>query len=45
MYKCVYCGKDVKIDLKTAKKIICPSCGNRILEKDRPRVVKKIMSV
>ena len=45
MYKCVYCGKTVKIDLKTAKKIICPSCGYRILEKDRPSVVKKVPAV
>jgi DNA-directed RNA polymerase subunit RPC12/RpoP len=45
MYKCVYCGKGVKIELKTANKIICPSCGYRILEKDRPKVVKKVMAV
>ena len=45
MYKCVYCGKSVKLDLTTAKKIICPSCGYRILEKERPGVIKKVHSV
>ena len=44
MYKCVYCGKQVNIDLATAKKIICPSCGLRIVEKDRTKVTKKVMS-
>ncbi len=45
MYKCVCCGKSVKLDVATAKKIICPSCGYRILEKERPKVVKKVPSV
>ena len=45
MYKCVGCGKSVKVDLTTAKKIICPSCGYRILEKERPKVIKKLHSV
>jgi len=45
MYKCVGCGKIVKLDLKTARKIICPACGYRILEKERPNVAKKIHSV
>ena len=45
MYKCVCCGRSIQIDVCTAKKIICPSCGYRILEKERPKVVKKIMSV
>lgn len=44
MHKCVSCGREVKIDLKTAKKIICPSCGYRILEKERPKVIKKVMA-
>jgi DNA-directed RNA polymerase subunit RPC12/RpoP len=45
MYKCLACGKPVKIELATAMKIICPSCGYRILEKERPKVVRKIESV
>lgn len=44
MYKCVNCGKEVHVELKTAKKIICPYCGYRILRKTRPNVVKKVMA-
>ena len=44
MYKCVCCGRSIRIDVRTAKKIICPSCGYRILEKERPKVVKKVMA-
>ncbi len=44
MYKCLGCGRTVKIELATATKIICPSCGYRILEKERPKVAKKIQS-
>ena len=43
-YKCIGCGKVVEIDLVTAKKIICPACGYRILEKERPKIVKKVLS-
>ncbi len=42
MYKCINCGREVKIDLAKAKKIICPFCGYRIIEKERPPVVKDI---
>jgi len=45
MYKCLGCGKTVKVELATAAKIICPSCGYRILEKERPKLVRKIESV
>ncbi len=44
MYKCLGCGKTVDIDLSKVTKIICPSCGYRILEKDRPKLVRKIVS-
>jgi DNA-directed RNA polymerase subunit P len=44
MYKCIDCGKEVKIDLKTAKKIICPACGYRILEKPRTKVIRKVLA-
>ena len=42
MYKCFNCGKDVEISLKTAKKVICPHCGYRILIKARPKVAKVV---
>lgn len=45
MYKCLLCGRKIKIDIRTTDKIICPSCGYRILEKQRPSVVKKVMAV
>lgn len=41
-YRCLNCGKEVKIELKSAKKIICPFCGFRILFKERPEVLKKV---
>ncbi|RLJ10266.1 MAG: DNA-directed RNA polymerase subunit P [Candidatus Aenigmatarchaeota archaeon] len=44
MYKCMNCGKDVEIDLKNAKKIICSHCGYRILLKKRPPVVKRVQA-
>jgi DNA-directed RNA polymerase subunit RPC12/RpoP len=42
MYKCLNCGKDVDIDLDKSKKIQCPYCGYRILEKKRPPVIKRV---
>ena len=44
MYKCLGCGKDVEVDLRTAKKVICPFCGYRILKKTRPKVIKKVQA-
>jgi len=44
MYKCLNCGREVKVELKTTKKIICPYCGHRILRKTRPKVIKKVFS-
>lgn len=44
MYKCLNCGREVDIDLKTVKKIICPYCGYRILTKTRPNIPKKVMA-
>lgn len=44
MYNCVSCGKEVHVELKTAKKIICPYCGYRILRKSRPTTAKKVMA-
>ncbi|MCD6496435.1 MAG: DNA-directed RNA polymerase subunit P [Candidatus Aenigmarchaeota archaeon] len=45
MYKCLLCGRKIDIDIQSADKIICPSCGYRILEKERPPVVRKVESV
>ena len=42
-YACVNCRKGVKLDLRRAKKIICPYCGYRILEKRRAATVKKVI--
>ena len=42
LYKCVDCGKEVNMELKSAKKIICPSCGYRILKKVRPTKSVKV---
>ncbi len=44
IYKCLSCGREVKIELKKAKKIICPYCGYRILKKARPKIVKKVLA-
>lgn len=44
MYRCMHCGKRVETDIKKAKKIICPSCGYRILLKERPPVARKVES-
>lgn len=43
-YKCLNCGKDVDVELQRAKKIICPYCGYRILEKKRPTAAKRVMA-
>lgn len=43
-YKCMDCGKKIKLDLKTVKKVICQYCGYRIIEKLRPKVVKKVLA-
>jgi DNA-directed RNA polymerase subunit RPC12/RpoP len=45
MYKCLNCGKDVNIELKSAKKIICPYCGFRIIEKTRANTGKRVEAV
>lgn len=45
MYKCMNCGREIDIELKTVKKIICPFCGYRILKKERPKIVKKVKAL
>jgi len=44
-YECMNCNKPIEIDLNAVKKIICPSCGYRILEKKRPKIINKVHSV
>ena len=44
MYKCIDCGREVQLDLKTARKIQCPFCGYRILTKERPTIPKRVPS-
>jgi DNA-directed RNA polymerase subunit RPC12/RpoP len=43
-YKCVNCGKELEIDLEKAKKIQCPYCGYRIVEKKRAPGITKVVS-
>lgn len=45
MYKCLDCGKEVKMELKSAKKLICPYCGYRIIMKTRASVAKRVEAV
>jgi DNA-directed RNA polymerase subunit RPC12/RpoP len=44
MYKCINCEKEVELDIKTAKRIICPYCGHRIFKKTRAKVVKRVQA-
>lgn len=44
LYKCLNCGKEVEIDLKTAKKIICNFCGYRILTKPRSSIPRRVLA-
>ncbi len=40
-YKCFECGKE--IDTKSIeRRIICPYCGSRLIQKARPEVLKKV---
>jgi DNA-directed RNA polymerase subunit RPC12/RpoP len=45
LYKCENCGKEIEVDMITAKKIICQYCGYRILKKTRPEIVKKVNAI
>ncbi len=42
MYKCLNCGKSISLE-EVGKRIRCPYCGYRILMKERPKVVKKVV--
>lgn len=42
MYRCINCAKEVDLDLRTSKRIICPFCGHRILKKVRAGTVKTV---
>lgn len=45
MYRCILCGKDVEIDIINVKRVQCPFCGNRVLEKKRPNIIKRVNAV
>lgn len=42
MYKCLSCGKKIEINIKATRKIQCPFCGYRIIEKMRPTTNVKV---
>ena len=42
IYKCMSCESEVEAELKTARKIQCSMCGQRILLKPRPKAVKTV---
>jgi DNA-directed RNA polymerase subunit RPC12/RpoP len=44
VYKCINCGKELEKDLEKEKKIQCPFCGYRIIEKKRSVVIKKVLA-
>ena len=44
-YKCVNCKKEITLDLNKDKKIICPFCGYRIIEKLRPQKSKRVDAI
>jgi len=41
MYKCIKCKKIIE---KLEDRIRCPYCGNRILMKVRPKIVKRVLA-
>ncbi len=45
IYKCMHCGKQVEIDLKKTKKIICQFCGFRIIEKPKTGISKRVQAI
>jgi len=44
MYKCLECGKETEIVLKTSRKVQCAYCGYRILRKMRPLVPVRVQA-
>ncbi len=40
-YRCLKCGKVVQVDLRY-EKVRCPFCGNKVLVKVRPPVIKRL---
>ncbi|MBI4015916.1 MAG: DNA-directed RNA polymerase subunit P [Candidatus Aenigmarchaeota archaeon] len=43
MYKCVSCMKSIEFD-NLKEKIRCPYCGYRIIVKERPKTVRKVLA-
>jgi DNA-directed RNA polymerase subunit RPC12/RpoP len=42
IYRCMSCKSEVELDLKTAKKIQCSKCGQRVLLKPRAKTVRAV---
>ncbi len=45
IYTCMGCGKEVEMDLKTARKVQCPFCGYRIILKTRPPITRRVSAI
>jgi DNA-directed RNA polymerase subunit P len=45
VYRCAKCGREVKLDLATAREVRCPYCGSKILYKPRPRVARRVKAI
>ncbi len=43
-YKCFNCKDEIPEKL-IERRIICPSCGSRILIKTRPEIIKKVKAL
>jgi DNA-directed RNA polymerase subunit P len=41
-YKCFYCKKEVK---KIEDRVRCPYCGQKILVKVRPEIIKTVKAI
>ncbi|ACS33305.1 DNA-directed RNA polymerase subunit P (rpoP) [Thermococcus gammatolerans EJ3] len=45
IYRCAKCGREVELDLETAREVRCPYCGSKILYKPRPRVARRVKAI
>ena len=43
MYKCLKCNKEIDLE-QVVDKIRCPWCGYRIIMKQRPKKVTKVLA-
>ncbi|HLE07538.1 MAG TPA: DNA-directed RNA polymerase subunit P [archaeon] len=44
MYKCLTCGKHIDLEQITDT-VRCPFCGFRIIQKERPKTLRKVKAV